>query len=543
MRSPALRWMVGAAIVTSLAATIAAMPRNSATFDEIAIVATGARAYETGDLALQGHPPLMPLLYGLPVHLSSPTYPDDSARTDDYRFRYQYAKRFFWESGNDADALLFRGRLIGAAFALLLLLTVFFFTRSMAGEAEAAVATILVAFLPDVLAHSGVAYTDVPFAWSYLVLIWALHRLIATPTMARGAASGAALALCFAIKNSAPTAVLAALALLTAQLLNGLRTGVSWKRIALANGALALAFAIGITAVHAGHPSALWLNISGATRQATVGLSQGAFLLGNRAASGWWYFFPVVFFFKTSLAFQALLLLSSMASVLRRARNAPARTDRDLRALVAGLAAMVAVLLASTLNLGFRYALPALPLVCILMSIGVVQVWRRSGRSVRAIIVALLVVNTVAVLRAFPFFLSYASAWAPAGRADRVFVDSNLDWGQGLIALREFQLSHATGPVYLAYHGSALPAGYGIEHVPWPSYHPLPPQPAPDHTPRYAVISATLLQGLKLVGDPYAQFRDQQPERVVGGSLLVFPLPSPAPRASDEDGPPSVRAP
>src|SRR5690606_2911730 len=125
----------------------------------------------------------------------------------------------------------------------------------------------------------------------------------------------------------------------------------------------------------------------------------------------------------------------------------------------------------------------------------------------------------------YPDYLSYTNAWLIGQRGDAALVDSNLDWGQGLIALREFQTENDTGPVYLAYHGSALPSGYGVDYIPLPSYHPLPtPRGAESQMarPLYTVISATLLRGLKLEGDPYASFRDREPIRVLAGSLLVF---------------------
>ena len=101
-------------------------------------------------------------------------------------------------------------------------------------------------------------------------------------------------------------------------------------------------------------------------------------------------------------------------------------------------------------------------------------------------------------------------------------VDSNTDWGQGLVQLRDFMRSHRIDRVALAYFGSALPEAYGIRYVPLPSFLDLPDQAEARQVPRFLVVSATLLTGNYVRGDPYAALRDLRPAAIVGGSLYVF---------------------
>ena len=51
-----------------------------------------------------------------------------------------------------------------------------------------------------------------------------------------------------------------------------------------------------------------------------------------------------------------------------------------------------------------------------------------------------------------------------------VLVDSNLDWGQDLIALRGWQQSHPTDRLNFAYYGSARPEAYGLDVNLLPSF-------------------------------------------------------------------------
>jgi hypothetical protein len=512
------------AIVVSLTASITAMRRTSTTHDEIALIGSGARGYHFGKWDMAPEHPLIPkYLYGLAVHLSRPNYPAEFDTVATYQYRYDYPRRLLWESGNDGEKLVFRARLVASLFLLALLLTVFFYVRRVFGEPAAAAATVLVAFLPDVLAHAGVAYNDLPIAFGYFLSLIAIDAALRKPAPASGALAGLAVAVAFGIKLSAVAVLPAAVLLFAMEAHKSAREPGWWGRAGVAVGTATIVFVTGLLIINRGDIATLIWSYARLGVQTTVGSGQGAYLFGERSSIGWWYFFPAVFPFKTPVAFQALGMLALVGAVLRLrgpethgdTRHAPAR------ALVTGLAVFTVTLLMSTLNLGFRYALPALVLFAILVAVGVVRVWSQNRIAMKALITVLMLANVGSVLSVYPFFLSYASEWAPRGRADRVFVDSSLDWGQGLIALRKFQQEHKTGPVYLAFHGSALPAGYGIEYVAWPSSLSLPPNIVAA-SPRFAVISATLLRGLKVAGDPYAEYRARNPDYILAGSLFVY---------------------
>jgi hypothetical protein len=182
----------------------------------------------------------------------------------------------------------------------------------------------------------------------------------------------------------------------------------------------------------------------------------------------------------------------------------------------------MAALVVAPLNIGSRHALPLLPLICILVAQGVAPFWRDGRTAVRAALALVFASFLVSSVRAYPYFLSYLGE-AALGRASyEILVDSSTDWGHGLIALRTFMRERDIPVVALGYWGSALPRGYGIRYVPYPSYFDLPvPADAPDD-PRYLVVSATMLAGFAR-DDPYAAFRMAQPVAVLGGgTLYVF---------------------
>jgi hypothetical protein len=251
------------------------------------------------------------------------------------------------------------------------------------------------------------------------------------------------------------------------------------------------------------------------------------YLLGRTSATGWPYFFPVAFLFKTPAALHALILLAAagFAVAWRRASVETVLASR-LRVPLVGIVVFGAALLTSNLVIGFRYALPLLPLLCIVTSVGVVQLWRRARAPVRALIAVLALWAVASPLSYYPYFLSYISEYGPGrGRGDEVLADSSLDWGQGLLALRDYMREHDIDRVALSYFGSALPHGYGIRYVPLNSFFPLPamePPPGSGEQPSVIVISATNRRGVYLPGDPFAALRAVEPDTVLAHTLFVY---------------------
>jgi 4-amino-4-deoxy-L-arabinose transferase-like glycosyltransferase len=536
-----------AVLAVSGTAIVGAMRSNSTTFDEIVFIAAGARGYETGQFDLApDHPPLMQYVYGLPVAIAGLRLPDESGVALEVQqnpgYRYHYAAQFFWQAGNDPERAAFLGRLPAVLMALGLIVVTFAFTRRHFGTHAALLAAALVAFLPDVLAHGGVAYSDLPVTLALFGSAWAIDEAVRRPTVARGLLAGTLTGLALAVKISAAALLPLAGALIAAEFLSRRHSpgssreqpgGASWGRgLALAAGLAVLAAYVVVVLVYRGDflLEQFRYGLSYRYRHMTSGHSAAAFLLGDRSTTGWWYFFPVAFLFKTSAGLHALLIISLITLARRLRTRASAILTSGLRVAALGILVFGAALLTSSLNIGFRYAMPVLPWICMLAAVGTVRAWQNARPVVRAVIVAAVVWTVSFPLSYFPHFLSFISEYGPARAANHtVLVDSSLDWGQGLLALRDYMDEHEIPAVHLSYFGSAHPAGYGIEYVPLASFLPLPHPPAPALTPEWAAISATNLQGVYLGGDPLANFRGVPPHAVVANTILLYHLPSMGP--------------
>lgn len=529
----ALALILGAFIALALAG----VRNTSTTFDETLFPSAGARALHTGDFTLvRDHPRLPQYLYGFPAWLMHPIYPAEIGWSHDSR--YAYAQAFFFGSGNDGPAIAFAARMVAVLCGAALVLATFLCARRHAREADALVAAGLVALVPDVIAHSGISYNDVPAALTILAALYALDRCARHPTPRAGLAAGVACGLALATKTTA--LVLAPMAAVLFGLELAARRGAAraWLRdaaIALAAAALA-AYAV-LVAIYLGDfrlrelVRCIGMNVEHVSLGHVVGNfgTVPAYLFGATSPTGWWYFFPVALALKMPFAFHALAVIALAGAWMSRRSAALAGRfpfSGALRAPLVGLVGVGVTLLTAHLQIGVRHALPLVPFACILVAHGVGAAWRAGPRALRTAIVTLLAADAACVLLVYPYFLSYLTEAVRGRPAYTVLSDSNTDWGQGLVALGDFMRERGIDQVALGYFGSAFPEAYGVRYVPLPSQFPLRGDPASAAPPRYAAISLTLLSGTYFAGaDPYASYRQRKPLAVVGGVFWIFERP------------------
>ncbi|HXF80545.1 MAG TPA: hypothetical protein VN598_16885, partial [Usitatibacter sp.] len=256
---------------------------------------------------------------------------------------------------------------------------------------------------------------------------------------------------------------------------------------------------------------------------ATVGRT--ANLLGERYVGGRWYFFPVAFLLKTPAALHLLLLLALVGGwAALRARPWREWICHGARAPAVGIVFFLAGLVTSSMNIGFRHAMPMLPLICILVAQGIEPLWRRGRPALRYALGIVFAAYVASTSMHYPYYLAYLSEYVAGRPLYATLVDSSTDWGEGLVALRDFMQKRGVDSVALGYFGSTPPEGYGIRYFPLPSYYQLPEAAPGTPVPRYAVVSATLLAGNYVKGDPYKQLRTREPVAVLADTLYVYDM-------------------
>ena len=233
-------------------------------------------------------------------------------------------------------------------------------------------------------------------------------------------------------------------------------------------------------------------------------LFRPAFLDGEWSNTGFISFFPRAFLYKTPVPLLLLLITAGVAGFLRW-RNAWKNDDRgaigrDLRRL-SPIWALVLVYgtfsLTSYLNIGHRHLLPIYPAIFIACGACTYFFRPQSGKAVAIFAGAMLCWQIIESSLLCPDYLTYFNQLAGGPKNGyKHLVDSSLDWGQDLPALKTWLDQHpnqsATGRLYLAYFGTALPRYYGIEATGLPFDSSADKMPA--FEPGTYCISATTLQ-------------------------------------------------
>ena len=235
-----------------------------------------------------------------------------------------------------------------------------------------------------------------------------------------------------------------------------------------------------------------------------------AYLMGQYSGTGWRSYFPIAFAIKTPVATQLLILAGLAALVLRRAR---AKDSVLLAGLLIYAVVFGASLLNVRLNIGHRHMLPLYPVLFVLAG-GAAAWW--GSRAGQVLVGAALVWLASANFSIYPNYLAYFNELIGGPASGHLYLaDSNLDWGQDLIRLRDYARAHPGQDVKLAYFGSARPTYY-LPCTALPSHHRF--VPAAEFTPGLYAISATQLVGVyfEAARDDYWRLPSHQQEYAAG---------------------------
>jgi Dolichyl-phosphate-mannose-protein mannosyltransferase len=346
-------------------------------------------------------------------------------------------------------------------FFLLSIVVVWAWGRMLGGEWAGVLAALLYSNLPPVLAHAGVATTDMAVTAGIAAALYLLHRWLLAPSPRVAAFLGLATAVAITSKFSAFLFLAAGGA---AILLMAWRRPV-WRHAALAAAVCVLAvwavyrFDFGYLRDAHYHLVNAWLGertpafplpmpalLSGIAQTAMHNAAgHEAFLLGEYSKDGWWYYFPVAIAVKTTIVFLAVALLSPF--FLRK---------RQLLAPFVAAMALVVACFPVQINIGIRHVLAIYPLLAV--SAACALSTRR-----KALVYALLAVELFVSLRAHPDYLPYFNAFA-GSEPQNILRDSNLDWGQDLLRLEKRARALKIEALRLSYFGTA-----SLDR------HPLPP--------------------------------------------------------------------
>jgi hypothetical protein len=172
----------------------------------------------------------------------------------------------------------------------------------------------------------------------------------------------------------------------------------------------------------------------------------GVYLLGDWEKRAIWYYFPTTLALKLSIP---ILVLMLFLIVLKP------------RAFFSPVGVLAGLLFLFTFNcrvqIGVRLILPLIGFLLIAVSIAFVQAIPRkwSNRTREATIGIVVLLAMIPAVSVWPHGLTYFNQLAGgSSEGYRYLSDSNYDWGQGLLELRDWQAEHTEKPVKLWYFGA-----------------------------------------------------------------------------------------
>jgi hypothetical protein len=505
---------------------------QSFTYDEPGHITAGLQAWQQGRFELwTDHPPLGRIWLTLPIAHTQVEMTSEQL-TAGYRVTAMQP---------GPEWLAWRTRPMNTLLGIALGLALWFATRRLFSPGAANVALALFAFTPSLIAHFSVVTTDGIGALFVFLTAWQLVRWRSNPSRAQTVLMGLVLGGLLLAKLYTPPELLLALVLM---LVLGRDGGVNkfrqwnWKPMLAALGIAMLTWWAGyffhvshlkvgddqVVASFPNRPVKVWATKSKVHLSLIVpageyfeGLRDVAF--SNRRGRPAWFlgqiypkggirtYYPVAI----ALKWPTVVLLLFFGSLLLGVRKT-CRSPADLLVMCLFGAVVLAFALQSKVDIGERHILPLYPFVLLVAG----GLWEhvRKHRTGAIILILALCLNAADVLRYAPDYLSYFNIFVDPASSWRLLTDSNLDWGQGLLALRQYERQHPSEEMHLAYFGSVDPALYGIH---------AKPLAAGERMTGRVIAGATCLSGQTLENpDAYRWLWAYRPMLVLDHTLWVF---------------------
>ena len=550
---------------------VTSMAGDSAIEDEVPHIVSGYSYLTKGDYRLNPeHPPLIKDLAAVPLLFIRPNFPTEQwqAGVND---QWSEGANFLYKTGNNADLMLFLGRLPVILLSILLGYFVYRWAKELYGNKAGLFALTLYAFDANIIAHSRFVTTDLGIAATMFINLYFLWKFLAEPTKKRFFLVAITLAIALLTKFSAPIIIItyafvalyliirpkkyekgsllfirffnsdflrrfigyfltffsiAMIALMIVWVVYFFQTiNMSKEMFHLSiNDGLDKGVARDILNKIADVPvlralSHYFLGFFMVSQHATGGHT--SFLLGQ-VSNGWGYYYIVAFLVKTAVPTMIFIIISVLFW-----KSQPNKDHKAKVILLTPILILVGFALSTRINLGIRYLLPIFPLIYVFISFMAEKV---SFEDVKSLFKNKVTFHTafslffflligwaiITSLKTYPYYLTYFNELIGGPRNGMRYVtDSNLDWGQDMKRLAKYVKNNNIEKIRVEYFGGAdYPEYYlGDKFIAWNT----------DKTPEqgYYAISVTLFQQAQAKGQ-YAFLKDKKPLTTIGHSILIF---------------------
>lgn len=519
-------------LVLAFALPFVLMTGKSVTSDETVHIPAGYSYLRTGSVILNPmHPPLIKELCALPLVFMNLPMPASAvtirAMREDIRYQWKFGEDFF--SGADVERVLFWSRLPAVLLSFGLAVIVLRWSTELWGAAGGILSLVCYVFDPTIVAHAELVTTDVGFAFFGTLFIYLLWAYLQAPSRRRAVYAGIGLGLALASKFTAVVLLPVAFVLIVTWAWRRApfgrdepRTGVF--RSVLAAEALplfvmaALACAIvWATYLFPSDPLFYWHGIE--SLYGDKNPRYFYFFLGEFGRVTWPSYFLVAWLVKTPLP--SLLLIGAAIIVFAFGRR---RRWLDESALIVPPLAIFAAVSVSAHPIGVRYLIPCFPFLYVFAGRLAANLKPRLA-PLLALVAAWQIAEFASI---WPDHLSYFNQIAGGWRGGTAWLDdSNVDWGQGFVELRDYLARHPRKNVRLCNFVTPINASlYGLDVSLIDSDDALPPPP-----PGTSILSAHCVARVRarlrsVYGDrPEDWIAHREPSAIVGHVYYVYDFP------------------
>jgi Dolichyl-phosphate-mannose-protein mannosyltransferase len=493
--------------------------------DDAVHMPAGYSYLTTGDYRLnQEHPPFIKLLSALGLTVVHPRLQLDSsgwqqaAQPQDPEDGMQKIEEGFFDINADRyERITFWGRLPMLTIPLLLVIAVYWLTKSIINPLTGLLAAFLLLTEPNIIGNSTVVQNDVAACLALVLIVIAMRAYFRNATAVNASLLGGALGFALITKYSlVPFVALSSLIMIAILTIKALRrqpallSNLAFTGIALLTAYLILiaAYAFHINRIDADEAAMIcqWFylpaRMAGGVSKMLTSLppllpkyfvygvdmvvqdsrvGRPAFLFGQVSAKGWWYYFPVAFALKTTLPF----LLITIAGTVWAGFQIIRRKRLELLYLVLPAILYLGLSMTSHLNIGVRHVLPMFPFLAMAgatmltktLAIGRLRRWRIPEASIAIVCIwsAILAVLT------YPNYQSYFSPLAGgATHGWQKLSDSNVEAGQEVKPLAQYLKEHGETTVSSMVIGGEFLRFYGVTNYELPGWVDEPPEDESD---------------------------------------------------------------
>ncbi len=497
-------WAVCVLLLTHAGLLVWSAVRHSPNVNEPSHLAAGISHWQLRRFELyRVNPPLVRMVAALPV-LAVGARTDWSNFYDSPRERPEYTvgPEFVAANGERSLWLTTLARWACIPFSLVGGLVCFLWGRDLYG-AGGLLALALWCFCPNILGHASCITPDAHAAAVGLSANYLFWRWLRGPTWGRSAAAGTVMGLALLTKTTWLLLLVYWPAVWVAwRLFGGAAIERGGRALLWESGQLALAIVLGLHVLNLGYlydgsfrrlgdyrfisralggiptspdgnrfretplaalpiPLPAQYVIGADVQKQDFERHPPSFFRGRIHERGFWYYYLYALAVKVPLGTWLLAIVALVFKLTRRERLCP---RRDEFVLLAPFGIFLAIVSAETdYSAHFRYALPILPYLFVWIGQTGAACLRSTPWSLA--VAAGLGWSVVSTLGVAPHWLSYFNeAVGGPTRGHEHLANSNLDWGQDLLYLREWLADHPEArPIGLAYYGMFHPGAIGMD--------------------------------------------------------------------------------